>query len=154
ARETLLRIAGRPGVEIGMHIHPWNTPPLRAGGTTCARESFVENLPEEAARAKLETADAAFPACGLTPTAFRGARSSSGPVVRQFLREKGFLADASAVAYTTWPDEGAADYRRRDHLPRRIPPAGDGGGPLWDVPLTLGFTRRPWGLWRRAFGAA
>src|SRR5437868_5336274 len=28
ARQTLLEVSACPGVEIGMHIHPWNTPPL------------------------------------------------------------------------------------------------------------------------------
>ena len=43
ASDLLLELASRPGVEIGMHIHPWNTPPL-ANGKPTARDSFLKNL--------------------------------------------------------------------------------------------------------------
>ncbi|HEV3022517.1 MAG TPA: hypothetical protein VGX76_08615, partial [Pirellulales bacterium] len=35
--------------------------------------------------------------------------------------------------------------------PVRLPPRRDGDLPLWEVPLTLGFTRRPLNVWRRAY---
>ena len=151
AREILLDVAARPDVEIGMHIHPWNTPPL-AGNAPTARESFLHNLPPDLIRAKLDTVYNSFREHGLEPTSFRGGRYSSGGPVHDFLFEKGFRAEASVVPYTTWPDEGAPDYRHRDLYPRRLASRNPGQPSLWEVPLTLAFTRRPFGFWRRAFG--
>ncbi|MCI0464950.1 MAG: hypothetical protein L0Z62_49140, partial [Gemmataceae bacterium] len=69
----------------------------------------------------------------------------------EFLQGRGFLADASVVPYVTWQDEGAPDYRRRGLQPARLPPRGPGERPLWEIPLTLGFTRRPFRFWARCF---
>lgn len=145
AADTLLAIAGRRGVEIGMHIHPWNTPPLSDDPAT-ARNSFLENLEPDVIRAKLETVYRRFLDRGLRPTSFRGGRYSSGPLVQEFLAEKGFVADSSVVPFTTWPDDGAPDYRHRGLEPARVV---RGGRPLWEVPLTMAFTRRPFPFWRK-----
>ncbi len=151
ARQTLLNVAQEKHVEIGMHIHPWNTPPLDPAPTVRARDTFVHNLPAEVVLAKLESVYQRFVENGLAPTSFRGGRYSCGPIVQQFLRDKGFLADASVLPYTTWKDEGAPDYRQRDLTPVRLPPRHDGDKPFWEIPLTLGFTRRPFRFWQRTF---
>lgn len=43
-REVILQLSRRRRVEIGMHIHPWNTPPLQAVEKVATRESFLHNL--------------------------------------------------------------------------------------------------------------
>jgi hypothetical protein len=151
ARRILLEVAHQKQVEIGMHIHPWNTPPFDPDRPVNPPNSFIHNLPPEAAVAKLESVYRRFVENGLKPTSFRGGRYSSGAVVQEFLRDKGFLADASVVPYTTWKDAGAPDYRRRDLYPVRIPPRREGDRPLWEIPLTLAFSRRPFHFWRRAY---
>jgi hypothetical protein len=170
SRAVILDLAQRPRVEIGMHIHPWNTPPLSAGtrGLSPAkpgdpepgvaapvervpeRESFLHNLPPELALAKLDTVYNTFREHGLTPVSFRGGRYSTGPVVQKWLRERGFVADASILPYTGWKDDGAPDYRARDPRPVRLP----GEAPLWEIPLSLGYTRRPFNFWHRALAVA
>src|SRR4051812_24570541 len=70
----LREIAQRPDAELGMHIHPWNTPPIACNAPVQARESFLHNLPPEIIRAKLTTVHAAFERTGLKPTSFRGGR--------------------------------------------------------------------------------
>jgi hypothetical protein len=67
------------------------------------------------------------------------------------LRDRGFLADASVVPYTTWSDDGAPDYRSWDIQPVRLPPRRAGEQSLWLIPLTLGFTRRPFHFWRKCY---
>jgi hypothetical protein len=153
ARRVIHELAGQTGVEIGMHIHPWNTPPLVNGGRVTARESFLHNLPDDVIRAKLEQVYQQFLDNGLRPTSFRGGRYSSGGAIHRFLRDKDFVADASVLPYNTWADEGAPDYRGRGLLPVRLPPAQEGDKPLWEIPLTFGYSRRPFGLWRRLFAA-
>lgn len=151
ARQTVLALAGREQVEVGMHIHPWNTPPLVQNGPVRARETYLHNLPDDVIRAKLHSVHDRFARLGWRPTSFRGGRYSSGRIVQQFLRDQGFRADASVVPYTTWRDDGAPDYRQRGLSPVRLPPRFPGDEPLWEVPLTLGFTHRPFPFWGRCY---
>jgi hypothetical protein len=150
ARRVILDLARRPRVEIGMHIHPWNTPPLQAAERVPVRDSFLHNLPPDLALAKLDAVYSAFAECGLKPVSFRGGRYSSGPLVQKWLRDREFVADSSVLPYSNWVDDGAPDYRHRGPRPARLP----GEPPLWEIPLSLGFTRRPFGFWRRALGVA
>lgn len=151
ARQTILALAKQPRVEIGMHIHPWNTPPLMHKGPIATRETFIHNLPPDVALAKLDTVYQAFLANGLKPTSFRGGRYSAGPVAQRFLRSHGFIADSSVVPYTSWLDDGAPDYLHRDLLPVRTNPEGVGEGALWEIPLSFGFTRRPFRMWGKVY---
>jgi hypothetical protein len=134
-----------------MHIHPWNTPPLEPSGPVKPRATFLHNLPKGLIRAKLESVYGRFRQAGLRPTSFRGGRYSSGGTISCFLRDQGFLADASVVPYVTWQDDGAPDYRRRDLHPVRLPPRHPGDPPFWDIPLTLGFSRWPFAFWRSCY---
>jgi hypothetical protein len=149
ALAILLTLSRQPRVEIGMHIHPWNTPPIDPEVT--ARNTFLHNLPHEKILAKLDSVYTRFLENGLKPTSFRGGRYSSGGAIHDFLRDKGFLVDASVVPYSTWEDDGAPDYRRRDLFPVRLPPRHAGDLPLWEIPLTLAFTRRPFVLWEKCY---
>lgn len=151
SRQTLLDLASGNQTEIGMHIHPWNTPPVTTDRTPTARSTFLHNLPPETIRAKLESVYNAFLRLGIGPTSFRGGRYSSGAPIHEFLQERGFIAECSVLPYTTWPEEGAPDYRQRDLTPVRIPPRRKGQAPLWELPLTLAYSRSPFGFWRRCF---
>ncbi|HTK78388.1 MAG TPA: hypothetical protein VL371_24215 [Gemmataceae bacterium] len=153
ARRTLLDLHRQPGVEIGMHIHPWNTPPLTRRGQVPPRETFLHNLPPDQVRAKLEAVYGLFEQHGLRPTSFRGGRFSTSEVVQDFLRDKGFVADASVLPFSTWEDDGAPDYRDRRPEPTRRPPRRPGEPGFWELPSTMGYSRRPFGLWHRLFEA-
>ena len=146
-RDILLALSDRANVEVGMHIHPWNTPPVVENDPVLARETFLHNLPEHLIREKLTSVYSAFRRFGLSPTSFRGGRYSSGGAIHEFLQENGFLADASVCPFSTWSDDGAPDYRHRGLEPVRLPPRSPGQSPLWEIPLTLAFTRRPFQLW-------
>lgn len=146
-------LAARPNVEVGLHVHPWNTPPLQPGDRVPVRDSFLHNLQWPLARSKLETVLAAFDRIGARPTSFRGGRYSTSAEVQDFLRDRGVRADASVVPYTTWADDGAPDYRDRAPAPVRRPPRAAGDPALWELPLTLGYTRRPFALWHRVVRA-
>jgi hypothetical protein len=151
ARDILLGIAKRERVEIGMHIHPWNTPPCDPEQPVRARDTFVENLPPEVVLPKLDSVYQRFVDNGLKPTSFRGGRYSCGPLVRNYLRGKGFVADSSVVPFMTWKDDGAPDHRDRDLDPVRFSPRQPDEKAFWEIPLTLGFTRRPFRFWQRTF---
>jgi hypothetical protein len=149
ACDVLLQLAERPKVEIGMHIHPWNTPPIENGSVVQARDTFLRNLRADLIHDKLVSVYSRFESHGLTPTSFRGGRYSTGGPIHEFLQDHGFLADASVCPYTTWSDDGAPDYRERGLEPVRLPPRRVGQSALWEIPLTLAFTRPPFDFWRK-----
>jgi hypothetical protein len=144
SRHIIQQLATRPKVEIGLHIHPWNTPPLAAVEKVPPKASFLHTLPWDEQRAKLDTVLAAFRDSVLSPTSFRGGRYSSSPQIQNHLREHGVWVDCSVLPFNTWTDPGAPDYRRRDLTSVRVScPAG----PVWELPLTFGYTRRPFPFW-------
>lgn len=146
--EILAAVSRLDRVEIGMHIHPWNTPPFDSNVAVQSRDTFLRNLPEASIFDKLENVYNTSILHGFHPVSFRGGRYSTGGPIHRFLRGKGFLADASVVPFTKWQDTGAPDYTERGLEPRRLPPEQEGDKPLWEIPLTLGFTRRPFTFWR------
>jgi hypothetical protein len=106
-----------------------------------AYESFLANLPAEQIKAKLASVCDMFADAGLQPRSFRGGRYSSGGLIHEFLQDEGFVADSSIVPYTTWQDPGAPDFRDQGIAPSRIAPAAADKPALWQIPLTVGFTR-------------
>ena len=152
SRSIIQDLAEQPNVEMGMHIHPWNTPPVDDSITT-PRGSYLHNLPERMITAKLETVFETFLDAGITPTSFRGGRYSTGDVIQDYLQSHGFVADASVVPYTTWKEDGAPDYRDRGPYPVRARTSAQQKEALWELPLTLGFTRGPQRLWAGFFNA-
>jgi hypothetical protein len=72
ATAVVRELAARPNVEIALHIHPWNTPPL-AGTASVPNPGTSRNLPWQEAKAKLDATFDAFAAAGLTPTSSRRA---------------------------------------------------------------------------------
>jgi hypothetical protein len=150
ARAVILNLAERPSVEIGMHIHPWNTPPIDPDlWEVTARQSYLHNLSKAQIQTKLTTVFERFVELGLRPTSFRGGRYSSGGPIHDFLRDNRFIADSSVVPYTTFEEDGAPDYRNRGLFPYRLPPRSGGEMPLWEIPLTVAFSRQPFELWHR-----
>ena len=149
ACQSVLRLNEADSVEIGMHIHPWNTPPT-SGGVVAARETFIHNLPDDLARQKLEVTYGKFRESGIAPTSFRGGRYSSGPVVREFLVENNFRVDASICPYSSWSDEGAPDYRLKGMTPV-LRTTNQAGLDLWEVPLSRAYSRRPFRMWEKFF---
>jgi len=147
ARSVIQQLAGRPNVEIGFHIHPWNTPPLDPREAVPPRESFLHNLPWQLARAKLETVYTTFQDNGLRPISYRGGRYSTSAEVQNWLRDHGFIADCSILPFTTWKDEGAPDFRYRDFMPLRHAPRHPNERGFWELPLSFGVNRTATRLW-------
>lgn len=148
--EIICDLAKNPNAEIGMHIHAWNTPPLGPQHQVSEKESFLHNIPREIAIKKLQAVLQAFDEHGLKPTSFRGGRYSTCNWMQEFLSEHGIIADASILPFTTWPDEGAPDFRNRDLFPvRKQMQHGKNG--LWEIPLTLAYTKKPFSFWRKFY---
>jgi hypothetical protein len=151
ASRTMVELSAQSNVEIGMHIHPWNTPPIKFDTPVSSRDTYLHNERDELVRQKLEEVYASLISAGIEPTSFRGGRYSSGGAIHRFLFEKRFVAECSVVPYTNWAEDGAPDFRRRDVYPVRLTSKQSGDQALWEIPLSMGFTRLPFGLWAPVF---
>jgi hypothetical protein len=151
SRKIIQQLARHPRVEIGLHIHPWNTPPLSPVDKEPTRESFLQNLSPEVGLAKLNTVLDAFRDAEITPTSFRGGRYSTSGWIKDWLRDHGLFVDASVLPFNTWADEGAPDYRQRTLQPSRHAPRFDNDLALWELPLTFGYSRKSFPFWQRTF---
>ncbi len=152
-RACVLGITDNSDAELGMHIHPWLTPPRAANEENCARNSFLHNRPTELIHRKLDSVWQLFEQHNRRPVSFRGGRYSCCDKIQKYLQhpDRQFVADASVVPFTTWSDDGAPDYRHRNHLPYRVPPTEEGASALWEIPVTLGYTNSPIEFWAKTF---
>jgi hypothetical protein len=134
ARRVLARWRDRHRAEIGLHLHPWNTPPyLDLPGPEPAPS---ERLPRELLRGKLasllaQVQETLEPA----PQAFRMGRFDAGPQLWSMLPEFGLRVDSSVAPLTLknadprWFLAPADPFPLRDLCPE--------AGSLLEVPLTL-----------------
>jgi len=154
----VLRALRDDGAELGAHLHPWNTPPLEEAFVP--RHTMLRNLPPALQRAKLATLCDAFERrLGERPRSFRAGRFGLGAATVAALVAEGFRVDSSVTPWIDWSgvDEGSrfegaplSCYRLDGRGDPAVPVAG---GPLVEVPVSCGFTRRPFPWRARAFRA-
>jgi len=139
------------GAEIGAHLHPWNTPPLEE--PFLPRNSMLTNVPAALQLAKLEClTETLRRAIGVAPVAFRAGRYALGPETVAALVRCGYQVDSSVTPYVSWEtfDEGPSfigapvDPYRLGGGDVRIPQPG---GALLEIPMSIGFSRAPFGVW-------
>ena len=143
----VLREVGAQG-EIAAHLHPWNTPPLTEAFVP--RNSMLKNLPGELQLAKLQTLTATLEEVfGARPEAFRAGRYGLGPETVSALARCRYVVDSSVTPFVSWKefDEGPAFFG----VPLDVYRIGSDG--VIEVPLSCGFTRRPFALWDRVHRA-
>lgn len=162
ARE-LLRAVGREGRgELGAHLHPWNTPPLRESFSE--RNTNLAQLPERLQREKLATLTRRIEdELEVRPRAFRAGRWAASPASMRALLAEGYEVDTSVLPFMYWHDVpwGPSNWHAPT-APYRLDGRGDiqtpvPAGALLEVPPTVGYTRGPWRwmgpldrLWRTA----
>jgi hypothetical protein len=151
ASRIIFDLSRHKGVEIGMHVHPWATPPYRVGQTIVSRETYLHNASGSETNSVLEAVFQAHLNAGIRPTSFRGGRYSSSGNIQRFLQENDFVAESAVVPYTAWPEDGAPDYSRRDVYPKRLAPVQRNYSPLWEIPLSAGFTRGSFSMWANVY---
>lgn len=153
ARSVLHDIAVNGSAEIGAHLHPWNTPPMREA--LVPRHTMMKNIPLELQEEKLLVlTDAVTTVLGSRPRSFRAGRYGLGPTGARLLARCGFTVDSSVTPFLDWRryDDGP-DHR---DAPRAVyRPSLDNltlpslNGPLVEVPISVGYTRRPFDRWAR-----
>lgn len=145
-------LASDGSVEIGAHLHPWNTPP------SCGLEpriSMLRDYPIEFQRKKLERLLAEFDtSIGIRPTSFRAGRFGVGRSVIEALVENGIYVDSSVTPLISWEGDGGPSFLDAPTRMYRLDGRGDvptpsDTGPVVEVPVTVGFTRFDPATWPR-----
>jgi hypothetical protein len=162
AADILREACDGGAAEIGAHLHPWNTPPLSEAFVP--RNSMVKNLPPDLQLAKLRDLTAALEqAFDSAPRVFRAGRYGLGSDTVAALLSCGYLVDSSVSPFINLNsvDDGP-NFVGAPVVPYRLAPGRDvrqpaADGTLFEIPLSYGFNRRPFGAWepvRRLFEAA
>jgi len=123
----------RHQAEIGVHLHPWNTPPFFPSSEP--EPVRAEKIPAEVLRGKLAgLVTQVRQALGVTPRSFRMGRFDGSPKVLGLLPEFGLRVDSSMVPLTQ--KRGGPDHfliPPDPFFPDLTPPEP----PLLEAPLTL-----------------
>ena len=138
----LREILDEGGCEIGMHCHPWTTPPYEERLNNY--NSMLCNLPAPLQFEKLQRLHEAIQHhFEITPIAFRSGRWGFDPEVAKNILRLGYRIDTSITPYTSWAQCDGPDFSR--FSPRLCeftsPPVADGflGNSLVELPATIGY---------------
>jgi hypothetical protein len=127
ACEILARWRDLYGAEIGVHLHPWSTPPF--ANLPGPEPVPAEHLPLPLLRAKFgHLINQVQESLGSKPTSFRMGRFDFGPKVLDLLPEFDLKVDSSIVPLTL---HGVGDYFLAPPDPFPLNPA------VLEVPLTM-----------------
>lgn len=153
AADLLRHMQQTSGAEVGAHLHPWNTPPFLE--KLDARSTMLGNLPYELQLTKLRSlTDALESALGGSPVSFRTGRYGLGPDTIRALLCCGYRVDSSVTPFMNWKKTGdGPDFQNAPlecHLLQgQRATLGADAGSLLEVPLSVGYSRRPFNLWDR-----
>lgn len=142
AVSILREILDGGGCEIGMHCHPWNTPPYEEGLNNY--NSMLCNLPATLQFEKLQRLHEAIQNnFEITPIAFRSGRWGFEQEVAKNIVRLGYRIDTSITPYTSWAERDGPDFSRFSPQPYEVtyPPVADGysGTSLLELPATIGY---------------
>jgi hypothetical protein len=143
----LKRILEEGKCEIGMHCHPWNTPPFNENKEICEYDTMLCNLPEELQYLKLKFLHEVI--CnnfGIVPVSFRAGRWGGGPAAARSISRLGYRVDSSVLSYVNWESYHGPDFSSCGPEPFRFYPDDilykDNKGSLLQVPATVGFLQK------------
>jgi hypothetical protein len=124
----------RHGAEIGVHLHPWNTPPFT--DLPDPEPIGSEQLPRELLRDKFASLVSQVRAgLAVTPRSFRMGRFDAGPRVFSLLPEFGLEVDSSVAPLTLKNPDARGFLAPADPFPLSV--AGPANQPLLEVPITM-----------------
>jgi hypothetical protein len=152
AAAVLRDLASDDRTEIGAHLHPWNTPPVREA--PLPRNSMLSNLPAALQQEKLETLTRSLvTAFGRQPVSFRAGRLGLGTATARALRSAGYTCECSVAPFTDlgYMDDGP-DFSGAPLAPYWLDGSPDVSTPgkadgLLEIPLSVGYTRSPLRAW-------
>lgn len=142
--EILKRILEEDKCEIGMHCHPWNTPPVKDTEEIFEQDTMLCNIPANLVDDKLsylnETICKNF---GVKAVTFRAGRWGFGPAVARALCRLGYRFDTSVTPYVNWKDYNGPDFSEFGPASFKFTAQGiehkGENGFLIEIPVTIGF---------------
>ncbi len=128
--KALRNILDRGGCEIGVHLHPWTTPPFDED--VSARNSFAGNLPPALEERKLATLVAKIrESFGVSPAFYRAGRHGIGAETTDMLGRLGIKVDLSVLPGADLRPRFGPDFRGLRATPYRV-----AGGNIITVPMS------------------
>jgi hypothetical protein len=133
--------------EIGAHLHPWNTPPVREEATN--RNSMLGNLPYELQYEKVVSiTEFLTRRFGARPTSFRTGRWGLGKETIKALISCGYLVDSSVTPFISWEAYEGPSFVSAPFEPYFIDSAGkisveSKNDAILEIPATVGYSRWP-----------
>jgi hypothetical protein len=139
---TLRGLVESGDCEIGMHCHPWNTPPFEE--PLDRYHSMLCSLPAALVARKLENLHTRIvERVGVVPVTFRAGRWGFSESVGRSLQKLGYTIDTSISPGVDWTKDHGPDYSKAPITPYRFDPSDyltpAPFGPLLEVPPTIGF---------------
>jgi len=138
--------------EVGMHLHPWNTPPIFG---IEPRISMLRDYPTEMQQQKLEMLlDVFRTSLSISPTSFRAGRFGVGRATIEALIRNGIHVDSSVTPLLSWESQGGPSFIGAPNLLYRLDGSDNvrshhASGIVVEVPVTVGFTRFHPDSWTR-----
>ena len=136
--------------EIGMHCHPWNTPPFEEERNPY--NSMLCNLPYNLQYKKMrmlhETIETSI--C-VNAKSFRAGRWGYGTNTALALEKLGYLVDSSITPFTNWSMDHGPDYSDIKPKPYRFNASQiyreQEKGRLIELPATIGYLQKNFALY-------
>ena len=145
--EILKRILEEDKCEIGMHCHPWNTPPVKENEGVDEQDTMLCNIPSDLVYDKLSNLDdTIYKNFGVKALTFRAGRWGFGPAVARALFRLGYRFDTSVTPYVNWEDYNGPDFSEFGPASFKFGPEGierqSENGFLVEIPVTIGILHR------------
>jgi hypothetical protein len=146
--------------EIGVHLHPWTTPPFSTSEKKdSSKQDFPSSLPDELLKEKLKNlTDTILNNFGKPPKSFRAGRWGLDGRVASYLVDLGYTVDCSITPKMRWKADrrnsdkkALLDFRTAPVFPYYLSPenvCSPGNGKLLEVPTTILYT----GLFKKEGG--
>jgi hypothetical protein len=142
--------------EIGAHLHPWNTPPLKEDINE--RNSMLLNLPYKLQLEKLNVlTDKISSAFGRKPQSFRAGRWALGSDTIKALITCGYQIDSSVTPTVSWSSYGdGPEYPEVKTGPYWLSAESDvlnkdNQNSILEIPVSIGFNRWPFEFWHKVY---
>jgi hypothetical protein len=155
AISVLRELAGQGLVEVGAHLHPWESPPFMDNGLDRRYHTYPHELPLSVFRSKMEMLTARIAENFESPVSYRGGRWGLSPQHVAVLEELGYQVDTSVTPLITWGPKpglpisqggrGGCDYSRAPLQPYYLSyydVTRPGQAALAEMPVTVQFTQR------------
>jgi len=149
SRDIIKQLHSKGNCEIGMHCHPWNTPPF--DDSLDKYETMLCNLPYDLQQNKLKTLHNEISSLiGEEPISFRAGRWGFGPTVAQCIFKLGYKIDTSITPFVEWKEEKGPDFTQAPFHSYRFDPDNvlveKTDGSMLEVPPTINFIQNNYKL--------